>query len=108
MNKQLYSEDIKWYNQGVYNAITALADKHDNAIPIFGGALGAYKHINCDNPNYKQFVKCLINAIDDAQFYKWHEGTIGAARRFCRLCLVDPALIELYIGTSFEELCKEV
>ena len=108
MNKAYIDDTHMWYNAGVHRAICSLADKHDNAIPVFGGALGAYEHINCDNPDFKKFVKCLPEVIHSAKFYKWHEGTIGAARRFCRLCLVDPALIELYIGTSFEELCKEV
>ena len=98
----------KWYEESAYQSVHSLAEQYDNAIPIFGGALGAYEHINCDSPNYKQFIKCLVNTIEDAKFYKWHEGAVGAARRFCRLCLVDPALIELYIGTSFEELCKGV
>lgn len=106
MNKQLYSEDIIWYNEGVHRAIVALSDKYPNAIPIFGGALGAYEHINCDSPKLDKFVAYIPEVIASAKFYNWHEGVIGAIRRFCRLCLVDPALIEVYIGMTFEELCK--
>jgi hypothetical protein len=108
MNKQLYAENFAWYNEGVYKAITALDNKYSNAIPIFGGALGAYEYINCNTPDFAKFVKCLSTVIDNAKFYKWHEGAVGAIRRFCRLCLVDPALIEAYIGITFEELCKGV
>lgn len=108
MNKQLCYEGITWYDEGVYNAINTLADKYDNAIPVFGGALSAYNYINSDEPNYNKFIKCLLDTIDSAKFYKWHEGAAGALRRFCRLCFVDPTLIELYLGTTFEELCKGV
>lgn len=108
MNKQLYSEDHTWYNEGVYNAITTLADKYDNAIPIFGGALGAYNYINCDTPDFERFVKCLSAVVHNAIFFKWHEGVVGALRRFCRLCLVDPALIECYMGLYLDEFANKV
>lgn len=107
MSKQQLSEEIVWYNEGVYKAITALADKHSNAIPVFGGALRAYEYINCDTPNLGKFVSCIPSVVSDAKFYSWHEGAVGALRRFCRLCLVDPALIEAYLGITFEELCGE-
>lgn len=102
----MYSTDIKWYNDGVYNAITALAEKHDNAIPVFGGALGAYEYINSDNPDFKSFVGYLPSVVSGAKFFKWYEGVVGALRTFCHLCFVDPALIECYIGMSFEEVGK--
>lgn len=54
---------------------------------------GVYNAINTLSTKYSSVVK---NAI----FYKWHEGTVGAVRRFCHLCLVDPALVELYFGMS--------
>lgn len=108
MNKSMYSDDIIWYDQGVYNAIEALAAQYDNAIPVFGGALGAYEYVNSDTPNFSKFVGCLCHVIKNAKFYHWHEGAVGAIRRFCRLCLVDPALIECYLGMSLNELCSEV
>lgn len=108
MNKQIYSENVQWYNQGVHRAICSLDNKYPNAIPVFGGALGAYEYINCDHPDFGKFVGCLPTVVSNAKFYKWHEGVIGALRRFCRLCLVDPALIEAYLGITFEELCKGV
>ena len=104
---KIYIDDTHlWYNQGVHRAICSLAKKHNNAIPVFGGALGAYNHINCESPDLDEFVKYLPEVIESAKFYKWHEGTVGALRRFCRLCLVDPALIEAHLGTTFEELCR--
>ena len=100
----MYSEDFQWYDPVVYNAITALDNKYPNAIPVFGGALGAYNCINSDTPDLKQFVSYLPSVIHSAKFHKWHEGTVGALRRFCHLCFVDPSLIEAYIGYSFDEL----
>lgn len=101
MNKSIYSDDIIWYDEGVYNAITALADEHDNAIQVFGGALGAYNCINSDEPDFKGFIGYLSAVAENAKYYHWYEGIVGALRRFCRLCLVDPALIEIYIGAPF-------
>lgn len=101
------SNDFIWYDKSVYNAITALDAKYPNAIPVFGGALGAYEYINSSTPDFDKFISCMVRVIDDAKFYNWHEGVVGALRRFCRLCYVDPALVELYIGMSFNELIKE-
>ena len=100
MNKQ---DDFVWYDKSVYNAIIALDDKHSNAIEIFGGALGAYEYVNCDEPDFERFVKSLFSIIDDVKFFGWHEGVAGALRTFCRLCYIDPALIECYTGAYFEE-----
>lgn len=101
-------DDVLWYNQGVYNAINALADKYPNAIPVFGGALGAYEYVNSDTPNFSKFVDCLLYVAHNAKFYNWHEGVVGAIHRFCRLCLVDTALVEVYIGMPLEKLVQEV
>ncbi|MGN5455177.1 MAG: hypothetical protein ACI4XN_04260 [Candidatus Kurthia intestinigallinarum] len=103
MKKQQYSSDIMWYDEGVKNAIESLSEKYPNAIPVFGGALGAYEYVNSDNPDFNKFMVCLCHAVDNARFYNWHEGVAGAVRRFCHLCLVDPALVEVYAP----ELMKE-
>lgn len=107
MSKPYIDDTCIWYNEGVHSAICSLAEKHDNAIAVFGGALGAYDCIHCDNPNFDEFILTYLSeAIKSARFHKWHEGAVGALRRFCHICLVDPALVEAYIGVSFEELCK--
>ena len=104
MNKQLYSTDIVWYDESVYNAIMSLDSKYPNAIPVFGGALGAYNYINSDTPDLYSFVCSIKTVAENAVFYKWHEGAVGAIRRFCHLCYVDPMLIEAYIGATFEDI----
>ena len=104
MDKQLYSSDIVWYDPVVYKAIMSLDDKHPNAIPVFGGALSASKHI--ESAHYDKFIKCLSDVIHNAQFYGWHEDIPATLRRFCHLCLIDPKLIELYLGCTFEEVAR--
>jgi hypothetical protein len=86
--------------------IEKLGDKYSNAIPVFGGALWAYDHVSGSDVNMAKFVSYLPSVISDAKFFKWHEGEVGALRRFCRICLVDPALVEAYLGIGFEELVK--
>lgn len=106
MSKNLmYSEDFQWYDPAIYNAIMALDNKYPNAIPVFGGALGAYNHINSEHPDFNKFIRCLPEVVHSAKFYSWHEGIVGAVRRFCHLCLVDPNLVEVYIGVSLDEFC---
>ena len=102
MNKSMYSEDIIWYDISVYNSIMALNDKYSNAIPVFGGALSAFNALEVGDMD--RFETLMADAIDCAEFYKWHEEPIDVARRFCALCHVDPALIEAHIGMRFVEL----
>lgn len=86
----------------VKQIIEELDEKYDNAIPVFGGALWAYEY--AFKGDLKNFVKYLPNVVSEAKFRKWHEGIDGALRRFCHICLVDPMLIELYLGIRFEEV----
>ena len=107
MNKPYIDDTFMWYNDGVHSALCSLADKYDNAIPVFGAALGAYDYVHCDTPDFKKFINRLRNVAYDAKFYKWHEGPVGAVRRFCRICLVDPTLIEIYTNMSIEQFCNK-
>ena len=97
---------------GTMQRVLALDNAHPNAIPIFGGATLAYNHIHAEAPDFGAFVEYLFFAIREAQFRKWHNGIADACRTFCNLCLVDPALVEAYLGIRFEtleeELAKEV
>lgn len=104
MDKLAYSEDFNWYDDSVFNAILDLADKHENAIPVFSGALSAYNCINATTPDFATFVDYLKEVAHNAIFYSWYEGALGALRRFCRLCHVDPMLVELYLGAPLERL----
>ena len=88
----------------VKQIIEQLADEHSSAIPIFGGALWAYEYAKVGD--LANFVNYLPHVVSEAKFRHWHEGIDGALRRFCHICLVDPMLIEVYLGIRFEEVCK--
>ena len=83
-----------------------LNEKYDHAIAIFGGAYGAHQAII--SGKFDEFVPFLATVIKLAKFYRWHESIPQTLRRFCHLCLVDPALVEAYLGISFAELADEV
>ena len=44
--------------------------------------------------------------IYDYKLFGWHESKPQAMRTFCKLAMVDPALVEVYIGMKFEEVSK--
>lgn len=88
----------------VKQIIEALDDKYPNAIPVFGGALWAYEY--AERGDIKTFVTYLPHVISESKYRNWHEGSVGALNRFCRICLVDPMLIEAYLGIRFKELVE--
>lgn len=106
MNNEQYSEDFLWYDKSIYNAISKLSAKYPNAIPVFGGALSAYNCVNSDTPDFEKFISFFPTVIKNADFYNWHEGAVGALRRFCHICYVDPSLVELYMGMNLAELVE--
>jgi hypothetical protein len=76
--------------------VEKLDEQHSNAIPIFGVAIWI--------DGVEELVACLPNLISDAKFWRWHDTPANACRTLCRLCFIDPTLIECYIGMKFEEL----
>jgi hypothetical protein len=73
-----------------------LNERHSHAIAIFGCA-ACVKDI-------QGVLDCLAQVIKNAKFYRWHESPANACRTFCHLCLIDPSLVEVYIGVTFEKL----
>jgi hypothetical protein len=90
----------------VEQRLLELNKKYDNAIAVFGGAYWAHQVVI--SGNFDEFVLFLGSVIRNARFYNWHESVPQALRRFCHLCLVDPTLVEVYLGMSLEQLVKEV
>lgn len=84
--------------------ILALEDKHDNAVAVMGGAYWAAQEVHNDNPNFGKFVEYLSNMLHDYAFFGWHESKPQAMRTFCKLAMVDPMLVETYLGIKFEEV----
>lgn len=73
-----------------------LNERHSHAVAIFGCAASV--------KDIKDVLDFLPQVIGNAKFYRWHESAANACRTFCHLCLIDPSLIEVYIGISFEKL----
>ena len=80
--------------------IEALDAKYPNAIPIFGGA------IFMEGADLKQIALYLPQIIRSAEFFRWHDTLANACRTFCHCLFIDPALMEVYLGETFEELVE--
>lgn len=87
-------------------AINKLHSQYPEAIRIFGGAYFATEYVHCEKPDFKKFTDYLPALIRNATLYQWHEGVEGALNTFCHLCMVDPKLIECYLGKTFSEIAK--
>ena len=82
--------------------LMTLNEQHNNAIAVFGAAYWAHKAIT--NGDFDAFVQYIPGVITNAKFFRWHESIPDTLRRFCHLCLVDPQLVELYLGIRFSQL----
>lgn len=80
--------------------IEALADKHSNAIGIFGGAIWI------DGSDLENVATYLPSIIRNAEFFGWHDTLANACRVFCHCLFIDPMLMESYIGITFEDLVE--
>jgi hypothetical protein len=94
MNKQNMAIAIE-------NYIIALDEKYGNAIPVFGGALFVYDDIDT-------LIRTLPTVIKHAKFFEWHENSANTCRTFCHCAFIDPALIEAYIGMTFENFVTRI
>ena len=79
-----------------------LSAHHDNVYVIFGGAYFAHDAII--HNDFATFVEFLPHVVQTAKLCDWHTGIAGALRTFCYLCMVDSALVEVYLGMKFSEL----
>ena len=84
--------------------IEALEAKHENAIAVMGGAYWAAQEVHKDNPDFKAFLSFMDGMLWSARFFKWHESLAKACKTFCHLAMVDPMLVEAYIGIRFEDM----
>lgn len=84
----------------IKSRIEKMHDQYPNTIQVLGGAYFAIDHTD----NFADFVLYIPNVISNAKFYNYHLSPAQACRTFCHLCLVDPMLVEVYLGMTFEEL----
>lgn len=82
--------------------LMSLNKQYPNAVAVFGGAYWAHQAII--SGDFAQFAAFLVDVIKNAKFYKWHESIPDTLYRFCNICLVDPKLVEAYLGIKFSEV----
>ena len=103
----MYAEEfVDFYNTFGFEvkAIEDMDKSNPNTIPVLGGARLAIEHTD----NFGEFVTYFPHVVHSAKFFGWVGGASSALRSFCHLCLVDPMLVEAYLGMTFEKLCEEV
>lgn len=79
-----------------------LNNKYDNAIAVLGGAYYAYEAVK--HGDMMAFAEFLPAVAQNAKRFNWHGGISGALRKFCHICLIDPSLVEIYLGVNFDNL----
>ena len=90
----------------VKDSIIALEAKHQNAVAVMGGAYWAAQEAHKDQPDFEAFISFMEGMVQHAKFFNWHESLPKACRTFCNLAMVDPMLVESYIGMKFEDVFK--
>ena len=93
-------------DKGAEKRLYTLQKTFPNAIPLFGGAIFATTAAKAGD--MADFVEYLPNVIQGISFWRWKEGVKAALNTFCHLCLVDPKLVEVYLGMTFKEIEKNV
>lgn len=82
--------------------LSKLQAQYNNAIAVFNGAY--YANDIAKTGDIATFCEFLPGIARNAIFFQWHEGVAGALRRFCHMCLIDPALIEAYLDIKFKDI----
>ena len=89
--------------------VQRMNDETHRASVVLGGATFAIQYVHGDTMDIDTFITvCLPHVVRNARFFGWPEGPVDALNRFCHICLVDPKLIEAYLGITFEEVVKHV
>lgn len=65
------------------------------SIEIYGGAYHLYNH---GEPTLDDKIKCINNAVRNAQFFEPEIPAKTVALNMCHLLLTDPMLIQAYVG----------
>lgn len=89
------------YENYAVQAIENLCEEYPRAYLVFVGATVV-------NGEIARLVEQIPGVIRNASLYDWHESIVDTLRRFCHLCSIDPSLVEVYIGQTFESMADEV
>lgn len=68
-----------------------------NSIPVYGGLYHLY---NNGEPSLDAIVAAILRAVDDAKFFEPTTPSNVVVRNACALLLIDPMLIQIYMGVS--------
>ena len=79
-----------------------LSRTNERAIPTIGGAVFAASAIKAGDLG--AFCRYLLHVPSFVK--EWEGGIVGAMNDFCHICLVDPMLIEVYLGITFAEIAN--
>lgn len=84
----------------IIETLESMEQKHPNTIPVLGFCRFAVNSAD----NLSDFIQFIPNVAFNARFYNYDMGIANALRTFCHLCFVDPMLVEVYLGMTFEEV----
>ena len=90
----------------VWDALLKLQREYPHSFAVFSGAALAEDYAR--NGDLDKFSKSMLDCMINAVRFHWHESAADAARRFCHLCLVDPALMEVHLGTRLDILGTKI
>lgn len=96
---KLYDEDA-----GAYNRLYALQKTYPYAVPVLGGAI--YASTAAKMGDMDALVGWMAHALDtrDYKVQHWEGGIVSICENFCHVCLVDPKLVEAYMGMTFADI----
>lgn len=89
----------KW-DYGAEKRLYAIEQTYRHAIAVLGGA--CYAATAIAEGDMDEFVGYMKNVPASAKFRG--VDVADALEKFCDICLVDPKLIETYIGMTFAEI----
>lgn len=94
------------WDKGAEVRLYALQKTYPDAIPVLGGAVFAATAV-AEN-DLDALVEYLVNAVTNpsSRVKNWRGGVVSICENFCHVCLVDPKLVELYMGYTFAELAQ--
>lgn len=95
MQKMVWAKLNKWEEEANYPVIQ-----------VFAGAYHAVDYAHGENIDLHEFCTYLLGMIKFAISTRYPNGIEDALERFCHICLVDPKLIEAYLGIRFEEVAR--
>lgn len=92
------------WDKGAEIRLRNLKGTHERAIPVLGGAIFATTALRAGD--LQAFARYLLNVPSSIGKSGWPGGVEDALNTFCHVCLVDPKLIEVYLGTTFAEIAQ--